>query len=173
MQQPQMQLPPTPPVDPDNAEFVIFVRSKMLPQWIPLSIMKGGGPANLLVKANNDLARKQLLKNIGQAVYKERASMENAIRKQFPPFKATKQFEFGYKIRDKANPKDWDKANPKDWDKANPKDWYLVKGVELLPEEAELGGSAFEDVKENVSSFFTKTFSNLTGGAGAGSKAAK
>ncbi len=25
--------------------------------------------------------------------------MENAIRKQFPPFKATKQFEFGYKIR--------------------------------------------------------------------------
>ena len=47
-----------------------------------------------------------------------------------------------------------------------------MKGVQLLPDEAELGGSAFEDVKENVSSFFTKTFSNLTGGGGA-NKAAK
>ena len=56
-----MQMPnvPVPPVDPENVEFVIFVRSKKLLQWMPLSVMKGGGPANMLVKAlDNDLGKK-------------------------------------------------------------------------------------------------------------------
>lgn len=155
MQRPQMVMPPTPPVDPDNEEFVIFVRSKKLPQWVPLSIMKGGTPANMLVKAvENDLGKKmygkQLIKNIAQSVYRDRVQVEEQIRKQFPPFKATKEFEFGFKIRDKANPKDW----------------YMAKNVELLPPESELGGSAFEEAKENVSNFLSKTFSGLTGGSG-------
>ena len=47
----QMQRPPTPPVDPDNAEFVVFVRATKLPRWIPFTIVKGGPQANLLVKA--------------------------------------------------------------------------------------------------------------------------
>ena len=50
---------PTPPVDPDNVEFVIFVRSKKLPQWVPLSIVKGGTTANMLVKSlDNELGKK-------------------------------------------------------------------------------------------------------------------
>ena len=64
------QPPPTPPVDPDNAEFVIFVRAKKFPQWYPLSVVKGGSAANVLVKAmESELGRKlsgnTLVRNIG------------------------------------------------------------------------------------------------------------
>jgi hypothetical protein len=64
------QPPPTPPVDPDNAEFVIFVRAKKFPQWFPLSVVKGGSAANVLVKAmESELGRKlsgnTLVRNIG------------------------------------------------------------------------------------------------------------
>lgn len=51
-----------------------------LPQWVPLSIMKGGTPANMLVKAvENDLGKKmygkQLIKNIAQSVYRDRVQV--------------------------------------------------------------------------------------------------
>lgn len=46
----QSQVPPTPLVDPENEEFVIFVRSTKQPQWVPLSVVKGGAAANMLVK---------------------------------------------------------------------------------------------------------------------------
>ena len=64
------QLPPTPPVDPDNVEFVIFTRAKKFPQWYPLSVVKGGQAANMLVKAmESELGRKlsgnSLVRNIG------------------------------------------------------------------------------------------------------------
>jgi len=57
-------------VDPDNAEFVIFVRAKKFPQWYPLSVVKGGSAANVLVKAmESELGRKlsgnTLVRNIG------------------------------------------------------------------------------------------------------------
>ena len=73
-----MQLPPTPPVDPDNVEFVIFVRAKKFPQWYPLSVVKGGQAANMLVKAmESELGRKlsgnSLVRNIG------------TVRHSFPP----------------------------------------------------------------------------------------
>lgn len=115
------QLPPTPPVDPDNVEFVVFVRSKkvntaslafvvalhmgaclhtylhacvvppclsstindlnhplhiaQLPKWVPLSIIKGGTSANMLVKSlesdwGNKMFKGQLVNNIGAALYK-------------------------------------------------------------------------------------------------------
>ena len=47
----QQAKPPTPPVDPDNEEFVVFVRATQLPRWIPFTIVKGGAQANILVKA--------------------------------------------------------------------------------------------------------------------------
>ena len=64
------QAPPTPPVDPNNAEFVIFVRAVKYPQWYPLSVMNGGPAANVLVKAmESDLGKKlsgnTLVRNIG------------------------------------------------------------------------------------------------------------
>lgn len=43
--------PPTPPVDPDNEEFVIFFRAEGRPAWTPFSIVQGGTQANVLVKA--------------------------------------------------------------------------------------------------------------------------
>lgn len=111
------QLPPTPPVDPENVEFVVFVRSKkvlwfikllytlayacstrfsgpshnhhhhhhphhplhprphQLPKWVPLSIIKGGTSANMLVKSlesdwGNKMFKGQLVNNIGAALYK-------------------------------------------------------------------------------------------------------
>lgn len=67
----QMSRPPTPPVDPDNAEFVVFVRATKLPRWIPFTIVKGGAQANLLVKAMDGNFGKQfykttLINNIAQ-----------------------------------------------------------------------------------------------------------
>lgn len=69
--QPQQMRPPTPPVDPDNEEFVIFVRAAKLPRWIPFTIVKGGAQANLLVKAMNgnfgkEFYSKTLINNIAQ-----------------------------------------------------------------------------------------------------------
>lgn len=162
-QQMAAQLPPTPPVDPENAEFVLFVRSKKLPQWVPLTIMKGGGPANLLVKGlDSDLGRalamKTLTNNIGQAVYRDRAAMESALRSQYPPLKAAKELEYGYKIRDKENPKAW----------------YLATDVNLIPPEAEVQPG---NVGDNVKDFFATTFGRddvgqTAGAAGAESAAA-
>lgn len=143
-----MQMPnvPVPPVDPENVEFVIFVRSKKLLQWMPLSVMKGGGPANMLVKAlDNDLGKKMygntLVENVGQAIYKDKDAIERSIKGQFPMFKATQEFEYGFKIRDKENPKDW----------------YLAKDIQVIPPVEELGntpvekmGNFFQDLGKNL-----------------------
>ncbi len=143
-----MQMPnvPVPPVDPENVEFVIFVRSKKLLQWMPLSVMKGGGPANMLVKAlENDLGKKMygntLVENVGTAIYKDKDAIERSIRGQFPMFKATQEFEYGFKIRDKENPKDW----------------YLAKDIQVIPPAEELGntpvekmGNFFQDLGKNL-----------------------
>ena len=42
--------PAIPPTDPENEEFVIFVRCEQRPQWLPVTIVKGGNAANALVK---------------------------------------------------------------------------------------------------------------------------
>lgn len=144
-------------MDPENAEFVLFVRSKKLPQWVPLTIMKGGGPANLLVKGlDSDLGRalamKTLTNNIGQAVYRDRTPMEAALRSQYPPLKAAKELEYGFKIRDKENPKAW----------------YLATDVTLIPPEEEVqGGTVADNVKDFFSTAFNKD-SISTGAPGGG-----
>lgn len=143
---PGMQSIPTPPVDPENVEFVIFVRSKKLLQWMPLSVMKGGGPANMLVKAmENDLGKKMygntLIENVGNAIYKDQDAIERSIRQQFPMFKATKDFEYGFKIRDKEDPKSW----------------YLAKDIQVIPPSSELGDTPIE----KVNSFFQDLGKNL------------
>ena len=147
-QQGGMQMPsiPTPPVDPENVEFVIFVRSKKLLQWMPLSVMKGGGPANMLVKAmENDLGKKMygntLIENVGQAIYKDKDAIERSIRGQFPMFKATQEFEYGFKIRDKEDPKSW----------------YLAKDIQVIPPQSEMGNTPIE----KVNSFFSDLGKNL------------
>jgi hypothetical protein len=69
--QQKAMLPPTPPVDPENEQFVIFVRAKVLPRWIPFSVVTGGLQANMLVKAMNgsfgkDFYKKSLVNSLGQ-----------------------------------------------------------------------------------------------------------
>lgn len=53
----------------------MFVRSKKLMKWVPLSIMKGGTAANMLVKSmQGNLGKKMytntLIRNIAQGLYK-------------------------------------------------------------------------------------------------------
>ena len=69
-----MQAPPTPPVDPQNEEFVLFIRAKKFPQWYPLSVVKGGAQANVLLKAmQNDFGKllygKTLIRQIGSVSF--------------------------------------------------------------------------------------------------------
>ena len=113
---------------------------------LSLSVMKGGGPANMLVKAlDNDLGKKMygntLVENVGQAIYKDKDAIERSIKGQFPMFKATQEFEYGFKIRDKENPKDW----------------YLAKDIQVIPPVEELGntpvekmGNFFQDLGKNL-----------------------
>ncbi len=53
----------------------MFVRSKKLKQWVPLSVIKGGTSANLLIKSMESewgkvLYGKTLVQNIAEALYK-------------------------------------------------------------------------------------------------------
>ncbi|CAD7695845.1 unnamed protein product [Ostreobium quekettii] len=130
------QLPPTPPIDPDNEEFVIFVRSKLLPRWYPYSIMKGGWSANALAKSQqNEWGKKlysdTLVKNVGQALYKEIDQVERSVRKNYPPLKDAKELEYGFKIRDREQPEKW----------------YVAEDVKLIPPAEEVKG-LLDDLQE-------------------------
>lgn len=156
-QMPQMgQAPPVPEVDPENEEFVVFVRansglSTVPKNWVPLSIVKGGQSANLLVKAmesewGRKLYGKTLITNIAKAVYQDKDAIIKGIRKSYPPFANVpgKDFEFGFKIRDKADPKSW--TSPSD--------------VVAFPSEDVLVDTAIDTFKkfwsvDNILSMFT------------------
>ena len=131
--------PPVPPIDPDNAEFVLFIRAKKFPQWYPLSIVKGGTAANMMVKAmESDLGKKMyagtLVRNIGGVIYKDRRRIEAQV-KTLPALKAFKEFEYGFKIRDKENPKNW----------------YIADStVQLIPPEDQLPASPVDGLKDAV-----------------------
>eukprot|EP00469_Lotharella_globosa_P013685 CAMPEP_0167773594 /NCGR_PEP_ID=MMETSP0111_2-20121227/1515_1 /TAXON_ID=91324 /ORGANISM="Lotharella globosa, Strain CCCM811" /LENGTH=193 /DNA_ID=CAMNT_0007663265 /DNA_START=198 /DNA_END=779 /DNA_ORIENTATION=+ len=112
-------IPPTPPVDAQNEEFVIFVRSKMQRQWLPLSMVKGGWQANAIIaNQRNEFGKalfgktldETLTRNIASAIYQDKNKLENKIRQQIPQLKHTKVFQFGFKIRDRDVPEDWWKA---------------------------------------------------------------
>lgn len=108
--------------------------------------MKGGAAANILVKSlENDLGKKiygnTLIDNVAKAIYQDKDAIERTIRGQFPMFKATKEFEFGFKIRDKENPKNW----------------YQPTDIQLLPPPGELEATPLE----NVNSFFQNIGKNL------------
>uniref|UniRef100_A0A061S8D6 Metalloendopeptidase family-saccharolysin & thimet oligopeptidase n=1 Tax=Tetraselmis sp. GSL018 TaxID=582737 RepID=A0A061S8D6_9CHLO len=137
------QMPPTPPVDPENEEFVLFVRSKKLPQWYPLSVVKGGTAANMLVKSMSgnfakDTFKKTLIRNIGQVVYKEREEIETSLREKYPPMKAVKQFEYGFKIRDKSNPNSW----------------YIPENILVIPPEDELPEAPLDEMASKAKNLF-------------------
>jgi len=118
---------PVPPVDPDNAEFVIFVRSKKLPSWAPLTIIKGGTAANMMVKSQeSEMGRKMygdtIVKNLAEALYKDYGAIVGQVKRQYPMLKAAKELEFGFKIRDKEAPAEW----------------YMPKDIKVFPSRDEL-----------------------------------
>mmetsp|Transcript_39001 Transcript_39001/g.99740 ORF Transcript_39001/g.99740 Transcript_39001/m.99740 type:complete len:223 (-) Transcript_39001:27-695(-) len=141
---PQRELPPTPPVDPDNVEFVLFVRSKKTPQWMPLSVVKGGTSANMLVKSMEgnfakDTFRDTLIRNIGEVIYKDNAEIEAGLKQAFPPMKWVTEFEYGFKIRDKAKPDNW----------------YIAENskIMIIPPKDKLPKPPAEDLKEKAGNF--------------------
>eukprot|EP00466_Bigelowiella_natans_P002522 jgi/Bigna1/91819/estExt_fgenesh1_pg.C_1220003 len=73
-------IPPTPPVDPQNEEFVIFVRSRMQRTWLPMSMVKGGWQANAIISQQRNEFGKNLFgktlddtltRNIATAIYQD------------------------------------------------------------------------------------------------------
>ncbi|CAL50296.1 unnamed product [Ostreococcus tauri] len=99
-----------PPIDPDNEQFVIYVRSKRgLKAWYPLNVVTGGSAANTLVKGlDNDMSRemaqKSLQQNIGKAIYKDFEAIEKVAR-TMPMLKQAKEIEYGFAVLDKKNPR--------------------------------------------------------------------
>lgn len=99
-----------PPIDPDNEQFVIYVRSKKgLKVWYPLNVVTGGSAANTLVKGlDNDLSKamalKSLSQNIGQAIYKDIEAIGKVAR-TMPMLKQAKEIEYGFGVLDKENPR--------------------------------------------------------------------
>ncbi|KAG2454793.1 hypothetical protein HYH02_000628 [Chlamydomonas schloesseri] len=152
---------PVPEVDPENAEFVIFFRCMKYkdPQlnamvgpslWVPLSIVKGNQVSNFLVNAIKSpwgmrLYGRTLIWQMASGLYQDKAKLEKELRKNFPPFanSASSDFQYAFKIRDKANPKDWTK--PED--------------LTVFPAPEELGETGLEQLKkffssENLSGMF-------------------
>eukprot|EP00877_Chromochloris_zofingiensis_P000020 jgi/Chrzof1/10018/Cz04g24090.t1 len=116
----QMPQQGAPDIDPENEEFVIFMRATSGPQqiWFPVTIVKGGSPANILVKTcQSEWGRKlfqgTLVRNIGESINKERETIIKTQRKQmiaqglgWMKDVPAKDFEFGFKIRDKRDAAD-------------------------------------------------------------------
>jgi hypothetical protein len=135
----KMQQPPTPPVDPDNEEFVMFVRPKRMPSmWIPYTIVTGGTQANQLVQSSKGNFAKgmfsdQLVRSMGEVVYRDQKTIEANIKK-IPMLSGYSEFEYGFKIRNKEVPEDWIKA----------------EGVIVIPPEDELPATPVSKVTDGV-----------------------
>lgn len=136
-----------PPIDPDNEQFVIHVRSKRgIKAWYPLNVVTGGSAANTLVKGldndmSKEMAQKSLSQNIGKAIYKDMAAIDKVAR-SMPMLKQAKEIEYGFSVLDKENPRSmFSPANDKVW---------------LIPseEECETPADKFQEMGENMKKMF-------------------
>eukprot|EP00891_Asterochloris_glomerata_P007488 jgi/Astpho2/7488/Aster-02060 len=113
---PQRPEIPTPDVDEANAEFVLFARNTMLPQWVPVTIIKGGSQAKFLADAlehefGRALYAKVLVRQLATDIWKDKKKLDNQLKRQpNSPMKYANEIQYGFKIRDKSNPKSWHKA---------------------------------------------------------------
>lgn len=125
-----------PAVDPENAQLVIFVRSKVLKRWMPLNVLNGGAQANALVKGmevefTKETSTNTLKREVARMIYKERVQMEETVRKSFPPMKFVKEFEYGMCVLDRVKVRESVLGN---------------LGVMVLPAEEEIGQTPVESV---------------------------
>jgi hypothetical protein len=137
---PQMNMPE---VDPENTQFVIYVRSKFgLKKWMPLNVLTGGSQANLLAKGlDSDLTKEAsmstLKREFAKTIYKDKAQVEEMCRtKMGPTLKFAKELEYGMAILNKEKPKE------------------SIMGIGTtiwaLPAEAEIEKTAAEQVQEGA-----------------------
>lgn len=94
-----------PPLDPDNPQFMIYVRSAAVPMWNPLSVVTGGSAAKGLVSmAKGGMGSKfgtdALTRNVGSVIYKDEQQIKNLVFKTYPILKNAKVLEWGYKTLD-------------------------------------------------------------------------
>ncbi len=124
-----------PPVDPENAQFVIFVRSKRgLKKWFPLNVVTGGAQANLLVKGleadiSKETSANTLKREVARTIYKDKAQIEELVRSKFTTFKFAKELEYGMSILNKEKPRE---------------SVMGLTGVMVLPAEEDIGQTAVE-----------------------------
>mmetsp|Transcript_10323 Transcript_10323/g.35973 ORF Transcript_10323/g.35973 Transcript_10323/m.35973 type:complete len:191 (-) Transcript_10323:80-652(-) len=102
----RQQMMPDIPIDPENPQFVVFVRSTKVPTWYPLNVVTGGQAAKMLMTASeNELGKKlygnQLPKQIGAAIYRDIASIEEMAKKAIPALKSATELKYGFKVLDK------------------------------------------------------------------------
>ena len=102
-----------PPVDAENVQFVVFVRSKFgLKKWMPLNVLTGGAQANLLAKGlESDLTKETsmatLKREFAKTIYKDKAQVEEMCRtKMGPTLKFAKELEYGMAIMSREKPKE-------------------------------------------------------------------
>eukprot|EP01025_Chloroclados_australasicus_P038469 TRINITY_DN3964_c0_g1_i1.p2 TRINITY_DN3964_c0_g1~~TRINITY_DN3964_c0_g1_i1.p2 ORF type:complete len:227 (-),score=19.06 TRINITY_DN3964_c0_g1_i1:143-754(-) len=134
---PTQQAPPTPEIDKENEEFVIFIKPAKLAQWMPYSLIKGTPAANQLVRSMQSkwgkvLFSNTVIRNIGNEVYKSEEEIVNAVKSKYKEFAKFTEFQFGFKIRDKTNPKEW----------------YLAQGLTIIPPKEELGKAPLQALVE-------------------------
>uniref|UniRef100_A0A7S0QY08 Uncharacterized protein n=1 Tax=Pyramimonas obovata TaxID=1411642 RepID=A0A7S0QY08_9CHLO len=133
-----------PPLDPENPQFMIYVRSKAVPQWYPVSVVTGGSAAKGLIKmAEGNFAAQfgsdALTRNVGSVIYKDEQQIRSLVIRQYPLLKKAKALEWGYKVLDAT-------LDPK-------KQLMSFAGVVKIPEESELKAPV-EKAADKVKSLF-------------------
>jgi hypothetical protein len=137
---------PNPPVDPENEEFVVFIRSKRFGPWVPCTMVKGSAVANNLVKAiDQQLSKDTLIRNVGTSIYENSKDLLKGAVKMQPSLAVANEVEYGFKVRDKTKPEDWYKAV----------DIIPIPPKDQLPKAPLDGvGEAVDNVKESFSKMF-------------------
>ncbi len=67
-----------------------------------------------------------------QVVYNDRSKIEAMVKRGLPMMKNFKEFEFGFKIRDKTRPNDW----------------YFAENITIIPPEDQLRGTVADQVSD-------------------------
>ena len=107
---------PSGPQMPDSSDtegpvFLIMVKSSRMPTWYPVTFMNGGSQAEVMTKGmetewSKGIARGALVREIGNLIYKDEQGVKEATLGQYPNLRKAPELEWGFKMVDKANPKD-------------------------------------------------------------------
>jgi len=99
-----------PPLDPNNPQFMIYVRSAAVAQWYPVSVVTGGSAAKQLIKmvdgdTFNQFFKDRLTANVSEVIYKDEQQIKNLVFQQYGLLRKAKSLVWGYKVLDAENPR--------------------------------------------------------------------